>query len=145
MKTTLRNLTLLIIVFSLNSCSELLDCIAKTKPVLPNKTLVTGTLGNNYNEFIEAEVKNDPNDDAYFYHFRIDGNLPAGINYNIDERRITFYGVPTNAGNFRFTIEVSIDYPNDYLYEDNDGIFIDDNRICFGDKKASRTYEIKVQ
>jgi hypothetical protein len=145
MKTLLRNILLLMILISFNSCSELLDCIAKTEPILPNKTFVDATIGNNYNQFIEAEVKNDPNDDAYTYHFSINGNLPAGINYNINDRRLSFYGVPTNSGIYRFTVYLTIDYPNDSFYEDNDGIFIDDNRICFGDKNTSRTYEIKVQ
>ncbi|HPW98625.1 MAG TPA: Ig domain-containing protein [Flavobacterium sp.] len=145
MKTISRNLILLLVLVSFNSCSELLDCIVRTEPVLPNKTLEIATVGNNYNQYIIAEVKNDSNDDAYFYHFSINGDLPAGINYNISDRRISFYGVPTNPGTFRFTVLLTIDYPNDSYYEDNDGIFIDDNRICFGDKRTSKTYEIKVQ
>lgn len=145
MKTILKNFILLLVFISFNSCSELLDCIAKTEPELPSKNFPNATVGNNYSQFFEASVKNDPNDDDYIYHFSVNGTLPPGINYSINDRRLTFYGVPTAAGTYRFTVDLEIEYPEDYFYEDNDGIFIDDNRICFGDDNTSRNYEIKVE
>lgn len=143
MKTISRTLLLMLVFISFNSCSELIDCIASTKPVLPSKNFPDGIVGNPYNENFRAEVRNDPNDDYYYYYFDVNGHLPPGINYHCSGRRITFSGTPSTAGIYEFTVNLTIDYPEDYF--NNGGLFNDSNRICFGDDSTSRKYTITVQ
>ena len=77
---------LIIILFS--GCAELIDCIASARPDIKSKNLIVGYIGSNYNDFIDSEVTNEINDNNYNYYFSLTGNLPPGINYYPQGRRI---------------------------------------------------------
>jgi hypothetical protein len=140
-KFTLK-LVLVSLVFLAFSCSELIDCIAKASPVFSTNQLDNGSIGINYNEYINSEVRNDPNDDAYDYYYSVEGNLPPGINYHTQGRKLYFTGNPTTSGSYTFKVFLTIDYP-DY-YDSNQGIFDDNNRICFGDDHTSKNFTIII-
>lgn len=143
MKNILHKISLVLLVSSallVSSCAELFDCIAKAQPDIHSKVMKTGFVGTAYNDFIEADVTNDPNDNDYDYFYSITGNLPVGMSYFEQGRRVYLNGVPTVAGTYTFRVRLTIDPPN---YEDYgwDG----GNRICFGDDTTTKEFTITVQ
>ncbi|TDP59446.1 putative Ig domain-containing protein [Flavobacterium dankookense] len=135
--------SIVFILFTTYSCSELIDCIASTKPELKSKSLSLGFTGQPYSNFIEASVKNDSNDDDYDYHFSISGNFPPGMTYFEQNRRLYFSGAANQGGTYTFKVTVTIDYPE--YYDTDQGFWEDDNRICFGDDTVSKNYTITIQ
>lgn len=135
--------SIVFILFTTYSCSELIDCIASTKPELKSKSLSLGYTGQPYSNFIEASVKNDSNDDDYDYYFSISGNFPPGITYFKQNRRLYFSGAANQGGTYTFKVTVTIDYPE--YYDTDQGFWEDDNRICFGDDTVSKNYTITIQ
>ena len=135
--------SIVFILFTTYSCSELIDCIASTKPELKSKSLSLGYTGQPYSNFIEASVKNDSNDDDYDYHFSISGNFPPGMTYFEQNRRLYFNGAANQGGTYTFKVTVTIDYPE--YYDTDQGFWEDDNRICFGDDTVSKNYTITIQ
>lgn len=131
--------------FTVIACGELLDCIISAKPSLPPKTLRIGQVGVAYNETIQASVKNAPNDDSFIYYLSIDNGLPPGIAYHQQGRKIFFTGTPTTEGIYTFTVELSIDYPENNYGDDDDDPFSDSNNICLGNDATNRNYTIMVE
>lgn len=132
-----------VIFLSCNSCSEMFDCIASTKPELESRTLGTGYLDLSYEDYITASVKNTSNDDYFYYYFSIDGELPPGLSYSEEGRDLVFYGYPTQRGTYTFKVTVMIEYPEDY--DSEGGFWEDSNRICFGNDTVSKNYTITIQ
>lgn len=146
MKNILRKIYLLFFAasaFLLFSCAELFDCIASARPDIHSKNLATGTVGNNYNDFIDSDVTNDPNDNAYDYYYSITGTIPPGMTYNQQGRKIYFSGIPSQAGNFTFSVRLTVNPPDSY--DPNQGLFTDGNRICFGDDTTTKEFTIVIQ
>ncbi len=143
MKNIVRNISILLIAssaFLFFGCSELIDCVASARPNLHSKDLYNGSVGSNYADFIEADITNEPDDNAYDYFFQVDGNLPVSLTYHEQGRKIFFTGVPTVAGTYTFSVRLTVDPPN---YEDYgwDG----GNRICFGDDTITKEFTIVIQ
>lgn len=136
-------ITLLLIVLVCNSCSEMFDCIASTEPELESKTLQLGFSGQPYDDIIRASVKNTSDDDAFYYYFSIEGNLPPGISYSEQGRDLVFQGSSSETGTYNFKVVVSIEYPESY--DPEEGFWEDNNRICFGNNTASKNYTITIQ
>lgn len=126
--------------FLMSGCSELIDCVASARPDLHSKALNTGKVGINYSDFIDADITNEPDDNAYDYFFQVDGNLPVGMTYHEQGRKVFFTGVPTVAGSYTFRVRLTVDPPH---YEDWgwDG----GNRICFGDDTITKEFTIVIQ
>jgi len=143
LKTTLNFLALFVLFLTFNSCSELIDCIASTKPELASKSLPTGYTNQSYSNFISASVKNDSNDDDYDYYFSVSGNFPPGMTYFEQGRRLYFSGAANQGGVYTFKVTVTIDYPE--YYDEEQGFWEDDNRICFGNDTVSKEYTITIQ
>ena len=120
--------------FLLVGCAELIDCIAPAKPNLHSKNLFNGSIGLTYNEFIEADVANDPNDNDYDYFFSVDNQLPPGMTYVEQGRKVYFTGTPTQAGTFTFKVRLTINPKNYY-----------ESRICFGDDTTTKEYKIVIR
>ena len=145
MKSTARNLYFILITLSallVSGCAELIDCVASARPNIHSKNLATGNFGLPYSDFIEADVTNEPNDDAYIYYFSVDGNLPPGMTYREQNRRITIFGTPTMSGSFTFRVNLTVD-PPDY-YDGNNGFWDDSNQICFSDDSTSKEFTIVI-
>jgi hypothetical protein len=143
MKNIVRKIYMLLLVSSamlLVGCSELIDCVASARPNLHSKNLKTGTVGINYNDFIDADITNEPDDNAYDYFFQVDGNLPVGMTYHEQGRKVYFTGVPTVAGTYTFNVRLTVDPPNydDYGWDGG-------NRICFGDDTITKEFTIVIQ
>jgi len=66
-------------------------------------------LDQNYFQLITAEVDNAANDNAYDYFFRIEGDIPDGIDIFFFPREIEFSGVPSETGRFNFRIFLSVE------------------------------------
>ena len=136
MKNIIRRISLLLVAFSaflFFGCAELVDCVAPAKPNLHSKTLFNGSVGLSYTEFVEADITNDPNDDDYDYFFSVDNNLPPGMTYFEQDRKVFFSGTPTQAGSFTFKIRLTVDPKYNY-----------DNRLCFGDDTTTKSYTIVI-
>lgn len=146
MKNITRRIYVLLFTFSaflLFGCAELFDCIASARPNIHGKNLATGTVGNNYTDFIDSDITNETDDNAYDYFFSVIGNLPTGMTYHEQGRKIYFTGIPTQAGSFTFKVRLTVD-PPDY-YDPNQGLFEDGNRICFGDDTTTKEFTIVIQ
>jgi len=128
---------------TLSGCSELMDCVASARPNIHSKTLQMGHVGINYDDFIQADVTNDPNDDNYDYYFSVSGNLPPGMTYREHGRKVYFSGVPTQSGIYTFKVELTVDPEYDYF--ENEGFFEDGNHICFDDDTTTKEFTIEVQ
>jgi hypothetical protein len=74
------------------------------------ESLPPGQVGVAYEGLLQAEVENEPDDDAYDYEFDLrDGAFPPGIVTDQDDGRLFLTGVPTEAGTFTFEIEVDVE------------------------------------
>lgn len=146
MKNIIRRITLLVFVssvFLLFGCAELFDCVASARPDIHSKNLNIGTVGNTYTDFIDSDITNETDDDAYDYFYSVSGNLPPGLNYHQQGRKLFFTGYPSQAGSFTFEVRLTVD-PPDY-YDPNQGLFEDGNRICFGNDTTSKEFTIIIQ
>ncbi len=145
MRNTTSFYALLCILLSLtmSGCSELLDCVASARPDIHSKTLVNGTVGHPYSDFIDSDVTNDPNDNAYDYYFSVNGNLPPGMTYHEQGRKVYFTGTPTQAGSFTFEVKLTVDPPDNYNLDG--GFWNDGNRICFGNDTTKKQFTIVIQ
>jgi len=114
--------------------NEALDCILKVMPKLPDKQLADGEIGYKYFESIKASAINSSRDDSWGYSFVITGNLPTGVEYDIDHRTIFISGQPTDKGVFRFKVNLMI----------GNGIMENDDGICFSDDSTEKTYSITI-
>lgn len=117
-----------------SGCSELVDCVASARPNLHSKNLATGRLNLSYEDYLEADVTNDPHDDEYDYFFSVQGNLPPGMTYREQRRRIYFTGTPSQKGTYAFRVRLTVDRPN----------WNNDNRICFGDDTTTKEFTIVI-
>ena len=126
-----------------NSCSEIFDCFASTKPELESKILLTGIQGTSYEDSIKASVKNTSNDNSFYYYFSIEGNFPPGLDYSENGRNFRIHGTPVQVGTYTFKVIVTIEYMES---DDPDsGFWEDNNRICFGNDTVTKNYTITIQ
>lgn len=132
-----------LIIISFSRCAELIDCIASARPDIKSKNLIVGYIGSNYNDFIDSEVTNEINDNNYNYYFSLSGNLPPGVSFYTQGRRIILTGNPIATGIYTFTVTLTVD-PFEY-YNPNQSFFEDGNRICFGDDTTSKDFKITIQ
>lgn len=130
--------------FTMSGCGELFDCLISARPYLPSKTLLIGQIGMPYNESIQASVKNAPNDNSFIYYLSIDDDLPPGISYHQQGRKIIFTGTPTTSGVYTFKVNLTIDYPESTDIDEDDPLS-DSNNICLGNDSTSRNYTIVVE
>ena len=135
-------ISLSFVFLTCNSCSEMFDCIASTKPELEYRILLEGYQGYLYEDFVTASVKNSSNDNSFYYYFSIDGEIPPGIDYYEEGRDLVFYGTPNRSGTYDFKVTVKIEYPESY--DPEAGFWEDDNRICFGNDTVSENYSITI-
>jgi hypothetical protein len=137
----LKPLSLLMIVCVISSCDEIVneilgeavDCVFPLKPQLRAR-LDDGKQGEVYSGMITASVKNSTDEDGFDYALELLGYLPEGIQYTIFNRNIRLSGIPTESGDFRFTVEAEI-YDN--REESDDG-------ICLGNNSVSKEYVLKI-
>lgn len=134
---------LILLSLTMSGCAELFDCVASARPNIHSKVLIIGNVGYMYNDFIEADVTNDSNDNSYDYYFSLEGDLPPGMTYHEQGRKVFFSGIPTQAGSYRFRIKLTVD-PDD-SYNPDEGFFEDGNHICFGDDTTTKEFTIVVQ
>ena len=146
MKNTIPKVYILLyasLPFLLFSCAELFDCVASARPEIHSKNLSIGRIGNIYSDFIDSDVTNDANDNAYDYFFSVDGNLPSGMTYNGQGRKIFFTGRPTQAGTFKFKVKLTVAPPN--YYNPNQDLTGDGNRICFDKNTTFKEFTIVIE
>ncbi|MCH4553619.1 hypothetical protein [Aestuariibaculum lutulentum] len=130
---------LYILLFSLNaifiSCRVdedfNLECIGNVKASLPSHQFKKGYIDQYYDDKIIASVDNEPHDDYYDYYFTVEGRIPSGIEIVYDFRTVSFQGIPTQTGRFKFKVYLDIDrrYP--------------ESLICI-DYSTSREYDIEI-
>lgn len=128
--------------FTFTNCENVVDCIINVRPVLSDEKLAFGGVNQYYSEKIYAEIKNEPQDNAYNYYFDVRGNIPDGLDVIIDYREVFIEGTPTKAGRYTFTVYLDVDPPDGYYY-DEDGNERYDDSLC--SDSTSRTYTIAIK
>lgn len=137
----LLSLLLLLILVSMNSCQDVLECIINRHPELSNNTLPPAEVDQFYSEIITAEIKNEPSDNSYNYYFSIDGALPRGMEYYIDYRTIIIEGTPLVSGTYKFTVRLSVEQADNYA-EECESSLNDCDGLC--KESTSKVYSILV-
>ena len=100
---------ILFFFISFYSCDNALECALGIEPEINENSVAQARLDQNYFQLITAEVNNDANDNAYDYFFRIEGDIPEGIDIFFFPREIEFSGVPREVGRFNFRIYLSVE------------------------------------
>ena len=126
---------LLVISLFLVGCDDLYECIVDINPEINENTIRTATINEPYFQRITAEINNEVADDFYEYFFDVVGELPDGIEIEYHYRRIELSGVPTEPGNFRFLVTLTIG-----AYDD--GEEFDPNPTC--DAEIERAFILTV-
>ena len=127
----------LLLILLLTSCYDIVDCIINRTPVLIEKELKVGIVNEFYSDFVLAEIKNDPDDNGYDYYFDVIGDLPNGIEWYVDYRKVYFEGTPTESGRFYFTVELYVD--GEYYDGETDSMR---DPLC--DNETSRSFVIII-
>ena len=138
----LKHFSVIVILFFVTSCQDILECVINRHPELPDRRLATGQVNQYFFEEIKAEIKNEPRDDSYYYYFSIEGDLPRGLEYTIDYRSVIIQGTPLESGRFNVTVRLSVEQANDY-YEDCENAFNDCDGLC--EETTSHRYTVRIQ
>ncbi|PPK94908.1 hypothetical protein LY01_01661 [Nonlabens xylanidelens] len=125
----------------ITSCDPFLDCIIDNRPQLNDKVLSNGFRDFYYEDSLNAEINNDPADNAYYYYFSVDG-LPAGMDYESYGRELVIYGTPRVSGRFTLDVYLNVEAPDSY-YDEDDGLFEDGDDLC--KDSTSRQYNLRIQ
>ncbi|WP_460219159.1 hypothetical protein [Psychroserpens sp. MEBiC05023] len=130
---------LLLSFFALTGCEDILECtIAGRSPELPNKEFDVGLVNLYYFDEFISEINNEPRDDDYIYDYDIYGDLPDGLTFFTNHRRVTIEGSPQTSGVFEFEVFLYVDPP---LYWDDDRQEYDDG-MC--STATSKVYTIII-
>ena len=129
-------LTLSFCLFFLFSCEDTLNCIIPKEPELPNIEFPIGSTEEFYYLEFDSEINNEPRDNDYDYFYYVEG-LPAGMDYFVDYRTISFEGTPQETGVFRIQVFLDVDGPfrNDFNEEPD--------LLC--NYSTSRSYKLIVE
>ncbi|WP_242206249.1 hypothetical protein [Aestuariivivens insulae] len=133
---------LLILIFITTSCQDILECVLNRHPVLSDDILKIGQVNSYYTDAINAQIKNEPRDDDYYYYFSIDGDLPEGLEFVVDYRSVIIEGTPQESGRYQFTVRLSVEQVDDY-YEDCENTLNDCDGLC--KESTSKTYTLKIR
>lgn len=127
-RTRRKDLTLpaiLLLIPVLSSCGPLvdlaLDCIDDDQPELSPGSLPNPVLNQEYSETIHVGIRNEPYDDRFRYRFTLSGEIPKGLQTEVQGRDLRLYGTPIELGDFRFTVQVDVESRNS-LAGDTDGL-----------------------
>jgi len=127
-----------ILCFLCLGCEDIIECIINKSPELPNKTFQLGYINSYYQDELEGEIKNEPQDDNYAYRFEIYGDLPYGLEMNANDRILSIEGTPEISGTFTFKIYLFVDPPE--YYDDDTGSYED--ALC--SYSTSKEYTITI-
>ena len=125
-------------IITLVGCEEIIECVINRSPDLPEKQLESGRVGYVYYQEITADIKNEPRDNIYDYNFQIYGDIPDGLEVNIDFRTLYIEGIPNDTGRYEFTIALDVDPPEYYDEETQEY----ENSMC--STSTSMDYEIII-
>ncbi|WP_291153540.1 putative Ig domain-containing protein [Flavobacterium sp. UBA7680] len=116
------------------SCEHAVDCIKERKPNLISKELKTGSVFVMYNDNVTYEMLNTRTDEYRIDSASIEGNLPPGLNYSINNHNVTLSGIPKKNGTYEFTVSITVTPLND-----ND----ETDSLC--ESSTSKKYKITIQ
>ncbi len=133
-------LFLLSICVWLTSCdSDAYKCLDLDGPRFATPSIDSAYVGEEYENEIVAFIKREPDDDAFHYHFYIEGELPEGIyiEQEYHSRYLQLKGTPTTAGEYKFILHVEVSDPtttwNEIYYDDYD----EDGGLCYTSEEKS--------
>lgn len=132
----------LLLSICLTSCQEFVeDCILwSSTPEFKRVDLEIGYEGIPYSDYIKAEVRNDSNDEDYYYDFFVYGDLPPGMDFQFHRNRVVFNGTPTQKGIYAITIQVYV-YAHDYKNPDE----VDADNFCYDDNFIQREFVFEIR
>lgn len=111
MKTIFFKVLPIFMMSFLSSCDEAVDCIDNDGPVFKTAAILPdAVVGLDYDEMILVEVKNEPRDDDFQYYIESESRLPFGLELDNrgSTRRAYIRGIPTEPGEYRFTLFVRV-------------------------------------
>lgn len=108
---------LVLLFFSLSSCESVSDCILGIKPELVEKTFPNGNTFQHYHESIAFNMKHANTKDYFINEVSIEGKLPPGVNYSIDDlSTIILNGNPNTSGTYDFKFKITV---RPYIYNED--------------------------
>ena len=112
----MRNI-LVLLFFALSSCETVADCIVGIKPELVEKTFPNGNTFQHYHESITFNMHHAHTEDYFISEVSVEGELPPGVNYNLDNlRTIILDGNPNTSGTYNFTFKITV---RPYIYNED--------------------------
>lgn len=96
----------------LGACDNPLNCLIDDRPVLDTDSLDQPVLNQVYRSHIGVSIKNNTADDVYDYKWTLTGDLPPGIDYEVNARRLRFTGTATSLGDYPYTVRVLVESDN---------------------------------
>ena len=98
--------------FVLAGCDDLdeaLDCIDGDRPAFSRTSLPSPVLNELYRAEVTVSIENTSDDDEFGYEFAIEGELPPGIDWRVEQlRTVVFEGTPIELGTWMPTLGVRI-------------------------------------
>ncbi len=137
----MKRLLLLVFTILLISCDPWTDCIIDNRPQLNQRILSTGYSNSYYEDSLNAEIKNDPQDNNYYYYFSVRG-LPRGMDYESYGRELVIFGTPQQSGRYNLEVFLTVE-PVILEFNDGDGAFEDGDTLC--EDSTSRIYSLTIQ
>ena len=114
----MRNI-LVLLFFTLSSCESVADCIVGIKPELVEKTFSNGNTFQHYRDIIAFNMKRADTEDYFISEVSVDGDLPPGINYSLENlRTIILDGNPNTRGTYNFRFKITV---RPYIFNEDGG------------------------
>jgi len=85
---------------------DAVDCIVNNHPEFSKNSVSKATLNQVFEDTIRVSISNSYMDSEYNYTFDLQGDLPQGISYETSAREISFFGTPTELGDFPLQLSV---------------------------------------
>ena len=106
-----RFVPILIGLFLFFGCDDVLSCIVPREPELKNNKFPIGSTETYYYAEVNAEIRNEPQDNDYDYYFDFEEPLPPGLDYYVNYRTISIEGQPELPGIYQITLLLYVEGP----------------------------------
>ena len=136
-RNSVKYILVLLSVVMLTSCESVADsahdCINNDSPTFDLSSWPNAILNEEYSVLITASIKNNPNDSSYNYSFKLEGDIPNGIELitELGSRYARISGTPTELGRYRVKLKVIVTEQRSYLgYEQSKESYDDGDDLC---------------
>ena len=118
----------------LTGCDVAIDCPDRDGPRFDTRTIPAAVLNQVYTTTITVNVEDEPYDDRFDYTFRLNGDLPDGVQTSVLGRQFFIDGTPIESGQFDFELQVAVD----------DGLTAFESGLCYRTRRRDFRLDVSV-